>query len=129
VERLQSSQIHLFFKRFRFQKGKLRRIQISNSINKETQARIVLKVIDLTSNQPVLLKLDFVGVEEFRFQRRPNGGLVALSEVRFGHFNGLIYLNLDAFPEEGPLQLIDFKASDAFIGARDVNYEIVTKKA
>ena len=76
----------------------------------------------------VRLRLVFDAVEEYRFQRRPGPGLVRLKEVRIGSFDGLIYFNLDAYPDDAPPGIHDFRASDAFIGARILNWEIVPRR-
>jgi hypothetical protein len=73
----------------------------------------------------VRLRLVFDGVEEYRFQKRPAAGGGRIPDARFGAFDGLIYLNLDAYrldPGERPT-LPDFRASDAFVAGADVRWE------
>jgi hypothetical protein len=127
VDRLPASQLNQFMKRFRFQKGTLKGIRLHHRSPREQVAILSLVVTDTTKNEKVRLKLRFDGVDEYRFQRRPSGGLVRLSEVRMGYFDGLIYLNLDAYPDEDAPQVMDFRASDAFIAGRDVSYEVSAK--
>jgi hypothetical protein len=128
MEQLTPAQLHQFVRRFRFKGGSLRRFQVRNHSGQVSTAVIRLTVREGDRSAPALLKLAFSGVEEYRFQRRPGPGLVKLKEVRLGHFNGLFYLNLDAFEDDGPLAIHDFRASDAFIAAREVSWEIVPPK-
>jgi hypothetical protein len=111
-------------KRFRFQKGILKSVLLRQSTPREQMALLSLVVVDTSKNVKVKLKLRFDGVEEYRFQRRPNGGLLRLSEVRLGYFDGLIYLNLDAYADDEAPQVMDFRASDAFVAGRDFSYEV-----
>ena len=127
MERVQPGQIATFMKRFRFQNGVLKRVRLQNRSRKEASLLLLLIVKEAKSGEKIRLKLQFDDVEEFRFQRRPAGGVVVLKEVHFGTFNGFIYLNLDAFDEPAP-QLMDFRASDAYVGAKEMSFEIVVKK-
>lgn len=129
MDRLPATQIAQFMKRFRFQKGIFRGIRLQNRTPREQVATLALVVVDTTKNEKVRLKLQIDGVDEYRFQRRPNGGLLRLSEVRMGYFDGLIYLNLDAYPDEDAPQVMDFRASDAFIAGRELSYEVASKKS
>ncbi len=128
METLPPSQIVSFLKRFRFHGGSLRQVRILNRTPREAVAALVVSVLDTESNQRVRLRLQFEGVEEYRFQRRPGLGLVRLKDVRIGWFNGLMYLNLDAYAVDGPPALHDFRASDAFIGGRSLAWEIIPPK-
>ena len=128
MERLTPAQIHYFLRRFRFQGGLLRRFQIHNHSARNSTGEMRLIVREGERANPTRLKFVFEGVEEFRFQRRPGPGLLRLKEVRLGHFNSLFYLNLDAFADDGPQGVHDFRASDAFIAAREISWEIVLPK-
>ena len=87
-----------------------------------------------TSTYPLIqvggarLRIVLEGVEEFRFQRRPGPSMVRIKEVRLGVFNGVFYLNLDAYADDVPPALHDFRASDAFIASRSFAWEIVPPK-
>jgi hypothetical protein len=116
-----------FMKRFRFQKGTLRRFRVRNHSGQRSSGEIVVTVGE-GDNRRVRLRLVFDGVEEYRFQRRPGPGLRRLQEVRLGVFNDLFYLNLDAFADDGPPALHDFRASDAFIAGRSLCWEIIAPK-
>jgi hypothetical protein len=129
MERLEPNQIGAFLKRFHHLKGRLRRFRVQNRSAQEARGELVLGVHEGDERKPMRLKLALEAVEEFRFQRRPGPGLVRLREVRLGAFNGLFFLNLDAYADEGAPQLIDFRASDAYIAARSVLWEIVLPKS
>ena len=128
MDRLQPSQIASFLKRFHFLHGLLRRFGVRNH-RSTTRGELVLSVPEGDAARRVRLRLVFDGVEEFRFQRRPGPGLVRLRQVRLGYFNGLFYLNLDAFADDGAPQLMDFRASDAYIAGRELAWEIVAPKS
>src|SRR5580692_10462195 len=94
------AQIAQFMKRFRFQQGTLRRFRVGNRTTKESSGEIVVAVHEADSGRRVRLRIVLDGVEEYRFQRRPGPGLVRLKEVRLGVFNGVFYLNLDAYADD-----------------------------
>jgi hypothetical protein len=125
MEQLLPAQIPQFLKRFRFRGGLLQRFQIRNRSANQSSGRLSIVALDDNGNARVRLRLEFDGVEEYRFQRRPGPGLVRLKEVRLAYLNGLFYLNLDAFVDDEPPTVIDFRASDAFIAARSLSWEIV----
>jgi hypothetical protein len=122
---LTPNQIVNFAKRFRFPNGTLRSVRLRNRSPRDAGAVVVVSVLDTESNQPVRLRLQLEGVEEYRFQRRPGPGLVRLKDVRIGYFNSLMYLNLDAYAVDGVPAVHDFRASDAFIAGRSLSWEIV----
>jgi hypothetical protein len=126
---LTPNQILNFARRFRFQSGTLRSIRLRNRSKRDASAIIVVSILDMESNQRVRLRLHLDGVEEYRFQRRPGPGLVRLKDVRIGFFNGLMYLNLDAYAIDGVPAVHDFRASDAFIAGRALSWEILPPKA
>jgi hypothetical protein len=128
MEQIQPSQIAQFMKRFRFRGGVLRRFRISNLSVNEARGEIALIIHEADTNKRARLRIVLDGVAEFRFQRRPGPGLVRLKEVRLGYFNGLFFLNFDAFADDGPPALIDFRASDAFIAARSISWEALPPK-
>jgi hypothetical protein len=128
MDQLQPAQIAQFTKRFQFRGGTLLRFQIRNRPKGQSDGLIVVSARDESAGSRVRLRLRLEGVEEFRFQRRPGPGLVRLKEVRLGYFNGLLYINLDAFAVDGPAALIDFRASDAFAAARRITWDAVPPK-
>ncbi|HJZ90934.1 MAG TPA: hypothetical protein VKE40_08680, partial [Gemmataceae bacterium] len=98
---LTPANVHAFLKRFQLRGGRLSRFIVRNA-TEATTAEVRLTVRDSATDSPVRLRLVFAGVEEYRFQRRPGRGLVRLKDVRVGFFGPLVYLNLDAFAEDGP---------------------------
>jgi hypothetical protein len=129
MNELTPGNVHAFLKRFQFRGGWLRRFRVRNKSADFATGDVRLIARDTESNQPTRLRLVFDGVEEYRFQRRPGPGLVRLSEVQVGFFGDLVYLNLDAFPEEGPPKVMDFRASDWFLAGRTVRWEVEPSKA
>lgn len=128
MEQLQPAQVAQFARRFRFRGGVLRRFLVRNRSTYESSGVLDLSVHESEGGGRARLRIVLDGVEEFRFQRRPGPGLVRLKEVRLGYFNGLFYLNLDAFADDAAPALIDFRASDAFIAARSLSWEVVPPK-
>ena len=129
MDKIQQSQIVAFMKRYRFRGGRLRRFRVQTQSAQRSSGEIVVSVRETESDKRLRLRLVLENVEEYRFQRRPGTGIVRLKEVRLGYFNGSFFLNFDAFPEDGPPSLIDFRASDAFIAAQTISWEIVPSKA
>ena len=125
MEPLTTANLLAFTKRFRCKGGLLLRFRIRNNSREACLATLVLSVQDNTTKKTVRLRLRFRGVEEYRFQRRPGQKMVRLTEVKFGFFEGLLYLNLDAFAEADAL--IDFRASDWYLGAKSAEWELLAK--
>jgi hypothetical protein len=128
MNQLLPAQITQFMKRFHFQRGTLRRFRVGNRTPKESSGEIIVAVHEGDGSRRVRLRIVLDGVEEYRFQRRPGPGLVRLKEVRLGVFNGMFYLNLDAYADDVPPAIHDFRASDAFVAARSFAWEIIEPK-
>jgi hypothetical protein len=128
MEQVLPAQVASFLNRFAFHGGTVRRFEVRNRAADQSAGLLTLTVRDNTSGARVRLRIILDGVEEFRFQRRPGTRFVRLKEVRLAYFNGLFYLNLDAFPDNEPPALIDFRASDAFIAGGSLAFEIVPAK-
>jgi hypothetical protein len=128
MNELTPANAHAFLKQFQFRGGWLRRFRVRNRSADTATGELRLTARDTTTNQPVRLRLRFEGVEEYRFQRRPGPGLVRLTEVQVGFFGNLVYINLDAFPEEGPPKVMDFRASDCFLAGRSVQWSVEERK-
>jgi hypothetical protein len=126
---LTSGNVHAFLKRFQLRGGRLLRFQVRSRPKNATIAAIRLLALDATTNQPIRLRLEFENVEEYRFQRRPGSGTTRLNDVQIGFFGDLVYLNLDAFPVDGPPKVMDFRASDCFLAGRTLRWEVAEKKA
>ena len=128
MNELTPGNVHAFLKRFQLKGGRLIRISIRPRRGDATTAELRLTALDTTNNHTVRLRMSFMGVEEYRFQRRPSAPLVRLKEVQIGFFGALIYMNLDAYPEEGPPKVMDFRASDCFLAGSTVSWELIEKK-
>ena len=120
--RLQAADLAGFARRYRFSGGRLRRVKLRYAAGADFAIEFVLTaratVKDL-GMEPALIKLRFrlEGVEEFRFQKRSSVTAGNVSEARMGYFNGLYYVNLDAWglaPGDVP-KLHDFRASDTYL--------------
>jgi hypothetical protein len=126
MNELTTGTAHQFLKRFQLRGARLRRFRVRNA-PKDATAEVRLTVRD--NDKPVRLRLVFDGVEEFRFQRRPGPGLIRLKGVQVGFFGALTYVNFDPFADDGPPKVMDFRASDCFVAARTVRWEIIEPKA
>ena len=129
MDQIQPAQTAQFLRRFVFRGGSLRRIRLHSHSAQRSSGELIVSIRRADSNERVRLRIVLEGVEEYRFQRRPGPALFRLKEVRLGYFNGLFFLNLDAYPEEGPPALIDFRASDAFLAGRSFTWEILPAKS
>ena len=81
--------------------------------------------------KPVKLRLRIAGVEEFRFQKRPTLPAGKISDLKIGYFNGLYYLDFNAWglPAGEIPGLHDYRASDAFVGGGDLFWEEVAARS
>ena len=136
MKRLQPNDINKFQRDYRFTGGQLRRVKIATKSTGQVCIMLELKVRqalkDLGSQpKPVRLRLRLDGVEEFRFQKRIGVKSGRIPEARVGVFEGMIFVNLDAFvllPGEQP-KIHDYRASDAYIAARELWWEVVERPA
>lgn len=119
-----------FARKYRFAGARLRRLRLrprKGGALVEITLSVTPAITDLGAGvpKPVRLVLRVEGVEEYRFQKRLNSTLARVNDAKFGTFNGLIYINLDAWglqPGEVP-GVHDFRASDAFVAGRRVSWE------
>jgi len=125
MNELTTGTAHQFLRQYPFRGARLRQFRVRNVAN-ATTAEVRLTVRGDTG-KPVRLRLVFDGVEEFRFQRRPGPGLTRVKNVQIGFFGALTYVNFDPFAEDGPLKVMDFRASDCFVAARVVRWEVIEK--
>jgi hypothetical protein len=123
-----------FARKYRFAGGRLGRLTVrtrGTAVSVEVTLRVRPALKDLGEDPaPVRLKLRVDGVEEFRFQKRTNTGFGKVSDVKFGYFNGSVFVNLDAWglqPGEVP-GVHDFRASDAYLAGRELSWEEVPPK-
>jgi hypothetical protein len=135
MNRLYPSDLAGFAKRYRFAGGRVRRVKATFagggdlSVEMVVTARTAVRDLD-AEPQPVRLKLRLVGVEEFRFQKRPGSPGGRISDARVGYFGDLYFVNLDAFglqPGEVP-KMHDYRASDMYVGGRELWWEEVEAK-
>lgn len=130
MNRLALSELPQFLRRHRFAGGRLRGIRVAHSKQHGTIVQFNLAVRETIKDlgiEPKLvrLKLRLSGVEEYRFQMRPNLPKVKISDVRLAYLNGLFYLAFDAMalePGERP-QVHDFRASELFAAGRDLFWQ------
>jgi hypothetical protein len=131
MKKLNPQDLAQFARGYRFQGGKLRRVRVlvdGGAVGVEFGLVIMAAVKDLgTEAKEVRLKLRLEGVEEYRFQKRPNSRVGKVPDVKFGYFEGLFFLNLDAWglqPGEVP-GLHDYRASDTYAAGRSLLWEEV----
>ena len=127
--RLHSSEIAQFARTYRFVGGRWKRLRLTNRRGVAT-LEVIIRVRPAPKDlgaapKPVNLKLKVTAVEEYRFQKRPSIAAGKMSDVKFGYFNGLYYINFDAWglPAGEVPGLHDFRASDAFVGGGDLFWE------
>jgi hypothetical protein len=128
MNELTPSTAHAFLKRFQFRGGRLTRFRLRKPTADGATAEVRLAARDTETHRRVRLRLVFDGVEEYRFQRRPGPARDRLNDVQVGFFGNLVYLNLDAFPEDGPPKVMDYRASDCFLAGRTARWEVVEKQ-
>src|SRR5688572_12652567 len=129
-----ASQLDAFARQFNFRKGRLRGVRVRDrgerglEVELRITARTAIRTLD-DAARPVRLRLVLSDAEEYRFQKRPNFDKRVLSGVAFGYFDGLFFVNLDAWdlePGEKPAAF-DFRASEAYVAAAAFAWEEVTK--
>jgi hypothetical protein len=114
-------------KRFLFRGGSVRRWLV-REVKGQTIGVLVLTAYDQQAKKKVRLKFTMHRVEEYRLQRRPGTKPLRLTDVQFGFFGAFVYFNLDAFPEDGPPKVMDFRASDCFIAGMSLWWEEVASR-
>jgi hypothetical protein len=132
MNRLDSSELVAFSRKYVFAGGRVRRVTVRNGKSARVELRIAVKAAVQSLGDParrVVLRLVFDGVEEYRFQKRLSARGGRIPDARIGFFDGLIFLNLDAFglaPGERP-GLPEFRASDAYLAGSDVTWEELSR--
>lgn len=135
MNRLHPADLASFARKYRFAGGRLRRVTIrqrgSNhlSIGFELVVRTATRELG-NSDSPVRLRFRLDGVDEYRFQKRMSGGAGKITDARFGYFGDVYFINLDAWGlEKGETpKLHDFRGSDAYVGGRELFWELVPAK-
>jgi hypothetical protein len=131
MKKLDPSELGQFSRKFTFAGGRVRRVVVRSGPTTAVELRLTVRAAVQSLGDKakrVRLRLVFDGVEEYRFQKRPSARGGKIPDARFGTFDGLIYLNLDAYglePGERPT-LPDFRASDAYVGGASVHWEELT---
>jgi hypothetical protein len=133
MNQLYAQDLAQFARKYRFAGSKLRRVRIrprGSVVSVEVTLAVRSTRNDLGgATKPIRLVLHIDGAEEYRFQKRPVTNPARVSDVKFGYFNGLFFVNFDAWglqPGEVPA-VHDFRASDAFVAGKSVSWEEVTK--
>lgn len=135
MTRLDPSAVAAFARAYRFPGGRLRRVKLRYAGGDRAAAEFTVAVRtavkDLgTEPVPVKLRFKLTGVEEFRFQKRPSSAAGTVADARIGFFQGLFFVNLDAWtlaPGDTP-KVHDFRASDSYVAGRDLFWEEVEVK-
>jgi hypothetical protein len=134
MNRVPPAELPQFLRRYRFPGGRVRRVRVVNTSEKDVAVELRLVVREAirelgTDPNRVRLTLRLEGVEEFRFQMRPNQPRVRIADARISYLNGLFFVNLDAWalePGEQP-QVYDFRASEAYAAGRELLWEEATR--
>lgn len=119
-----------FVRKHRFPGGRVRAVRVIHTHEKGVAVEfrlLVREAIKELGAEPkrVRLVLRLEGVEEYRFQMRPNQPKAKIADARLGYLNGLFYVNLDAWgldPGEQP-KLHDFRASELYAAGRDLYWQ------
>ena len=133
---LYPSDLASFSRQFKFAGGRIRRVKLIASRKADPVLELILAVRTAPTSlsespQVVLLRFRCLGVEEFRFQKRPGTKAGTITECKFGFFQDQIYINFDAWglmPGDAP-KVHDFRASDSYLACRDLKWERIEKPA
>src|SRR3982751_4434526 len=102
MNRLSVGDLALFQRKYRFAGGRLRRVRVrypaegAPTVEFTLSVRPALKELGADA-KPVRLRFRLTGAEEFRFQKRTGATGGKIADARFGYFDGLFFVNLDAF--------------------------------
>jgi len=133
MNRVQSSELAAFSRKFRFAGGRLRRLRLKTQ-GDGISLEVVLAARPAMANlgaqaKPIRIRLRMVGLEEYRFQKRLGMPAGRVTDVRFGYYNGVFFVNFDAWglpPGESP-GIHDYRASEVYAAGRDLYWEEVKK--
>lgn len=128
MKKLNPQELAQFARGYRFAGSRLRRVRVlvdGDRVSVEFGLFVYQAVKDLgTEARQVRLKLRLDGVEEYRFQKRVNSRVGRVPDVKIGYFDGLVFVNLDAWglqPGEVP-GVHDYRASDAYAAGRSLSW-------
>lgn len=135
MNRLTSAELPQFLRKYRFPGGRVRAVRVAHAGAKDVRVEFRLTVRPTlrelgTDPKPVRLRLLLEGVEEFRFQMRPNQPKARIADARFGYLNNLFFVNLDAWALEAgeTPKLHDYRASEVYAAGRELLWEEVPPK-
>ncbi|MCX7665009.1 MAG: hypothetical protein N2112_05635 [Gemmataceae bacterium] len=121
---LRPNETGAFLHKYRLKK--ILRWSISRRAGRTLEGTLILQA--QKGNETLRLKMVFQGLEEFRLQKRPNTMVIPITLVRLEHLQGLFFLNLDAYEDDGHAKVMDFRASDIYLAGRDLSYEELPPK-
>ena len=127
MNRIFPNDLPQFLRRYRIPGGRLRAVRIAHPAEKggvvEFRLAVRETIVDLGAEpKPVRLGLRLVGVEEYRFQMRPNQPKVRITDARISYLNNLFFVNLDAWALDAGEQpkIYDFRASEVYAAGREL---------
>lgn len=131
MNRLGAHEAAGFARKYQFRGGKVRRVQLRYRRGGVTQVLFDLLLPSRgrgtgeAAAPPVRLRLLLHQVAEFRFQMRPHLPRRIIEEARFGYWNGLFYLMLDASGLEPGEQakVHDYRASEVYAAGQELYWE------
>lgn len=128
---LQPQDLANFSRQFRFAGGRIlrvRQVYRKGRLEIDLKLRVKPSIKNLDDvPKPKTLHLRLVGVDEFRFQKRPTGTPGKLPDGHFGYFQSQFFVSLDTWsllPGERP-GIHDFRGSDIYFACRDLAWEII----
>lgn len=131
---LEPSGLAQFARGYHFPAGKLKRVRLRHQGARGLDIDVVLQVRTAIRDlgvepRVVRLRLRFLDVEEYRFQKRPGIAAGTLRDLHLGYFQGLFYVTFDSWSLEAGEQpgVHDFRGSDAFIASRAIEWEHIHK--
>ena len=135
MNRLQPHEFAKFLRSYRFVGGVLRGVRVLHRPPRETAIEFRVSVPEAITDlgkepRQVRLRIVLEGVDEYRFQMRPNKPKVKIADARLGYFNGLFYVSFDSVGLEPgeQAQVFDFRASEVYAAARELFWDEVKPK-
>ena len=130
MNRLQPHEFAKFLRSYRFIGGVLRGVKVRHKGPREVVVEFRMRVRESITDlgkEPRHVRLKFVlqGVDEFRFQMRPQQPKAKITDARIGYHNGLFFVSFDSVglePNE-VAQVFDFRASEVFAAGRELFWE------
>ena len=124
MNRITPNDLPGFLRQYRLTGGRVRRVRVLYPRPRETAVEFHLSILEAIKNlgsepRRVQLVLRVEGVEEFRFQMRPNQPKSKIADARIAYLNGLFFVNLDAWglePGEQP-KLHEFRPARSMSAA------------